>query len=94
MAGKLLSDRDIYLCYILAALKFLVYFYSAFYKLSLDSDEVFVFPVWRAGRWYLFEVKLKNFHSIAFDFGRHLIYNHWSDQFTRWGAWLICLSFW
>jgi len=61
MAGKQLRDRGIYLCYVLAALKILVYFYSAFYKLSLDCDDVFISSERRAGRWYLFEVKLKIF---------------------------------
>jgi len=61
MAGKQLRDRGIYLCFILAALKILVYFYFAFYKLSLYSSEVFISPLRRAGRWHLFEVKLKKF---------------------------------
>jgi hypothetical protein len=69
--------------YILVMLNFLVRFFLLFYKLSPDRDELFLFSGKLMTQTLFFAVKLKNFHCIAFDFGRHLIYNHWSDQFSR-----------
>ena len=83
MDGKQARIGAINLHYILAALNFLVRFSPVFYKLSPDRDEVFLLSGKLMAALLIFAVKLKFFHCIAFDFGRHLIYNHWSDQFSR-----------
>ena len=83
MDGKQARGWVINLHNILATVNFFVRFPLLFYKLSPYREEVFLLPHTHMAKFLIFAVKLKNFHCIAFDFGRHLIYNHWSDQFSR-----------
>ena len=83
MDGKQAHGWVISLHDILATLNFFVRFPLLFYKLSPYREEVFLLPHRHMAKFLIFAVKLKIFHCIAFDFGRHLIYNHWSDQFSR-----------
>lgn len=83
MDGKQARGWVINLHNILATLNFFVRFPLLFYKLSPSLEEVFLLPGKLMAQLLVFAVKLKIFHCIAFDFDRHLIYNHWSDQFSR-----------
>ena len=83
MDGKQAHGWVISLHDILATLNFFVRFPLLFYKLSPYCNEVFLTPEAPIEQLLIYAVKLKIFHCIEFDFARHLIYNHWSDQFSR-----------